>query len=425
MIWSKRFRSLRSLLAGLLLAPCFLAPPAGADTVPPLADIPFVEVESPCGPGSSVPWLVTGTDRVWLTWIESPGNGPPALRIASHDGRRWSAPTTVVADTSLFVNWADYPRLLPLADGMLVLAYLQRTSPEPYAYDVRVVLSTDGGASWSPADTPHSDRNEVEHGFVSLVPDPVEGFWIVWLDGRNHAAAGHGGHGSDVTTSPDTELRAALWRNGKFEQETRLDARVCDCCQTTAARTLEGLAVAYRDRGAKEMRDISVVRYERRVWSEPFTIRNDGWQIDGCPVNGPVMAARGRLLALSWFTDANDSSEVFVALSDSSSFGLSRIVKVDGGRPLGRVDVEWLPDETALVAWFEQSGETSANLVARRINLRGEMSPVKVLSPTSMSRAAGFPQIAVRDIDIWVAWTDIREMPGRVRIGKLDLKASR
>jgi hypothetical protein len=424
MIRTDNFRNGPILVAALFVLIGAGAMSARADTVPPLADIPFVELDSPCGPGSSVPWLTTTNDRVWLTWIERPATGVPALRIASHDGRRWSAPNTVVADTSLFVNWADYPRLLALADGLLVLAYLERTSPEPYAYDVRVVLSRDGGATWTPAETPHADRNEVEHGFVSLAPDPVEGFWIFWLDGRNHAGAGHGGHG-DATTSPDTELRGALWRNGKFEQETRLDARVCDCCQTTAARTLEGLAVAYRDRGAKEMRDVSVVRYERRVWSEPFVIRNDGWQIDGCPVNGPAMAARGRLLALSWFTDANDSSEVFVAMSDSSSFGLSRIVKVDAGRPLGRVDVEWLPDETALVAWFEQSGDTSADLCVRRLTLRGEMSPVKRLAATTVSRAAGFPQIAVRDIDIWVAWTDIREQPGRVKIGKLDLKASR
>src|SRR5262249_25108407 len=158
------------------------------------------------------------------------------------------------------------------------------------ATEVWVSTSRDAGKTWAAPLKPHHDGTKTEHGFVSLMPDPVEGFWAVWLDGRNHADY-HPGKGKP-SSMPDTELRAAQWRGGAFGKEVILDKRVCDCCQTAGGRTLEGLAVAYRDRTAGEIRDMSVIRYERRVWSQPFTLHNDGWKIMGCPVSGPSMATR-------------------------------------------------------------------------------------------------------------------------------------
>jgi hypothetical protein len=312
----------------------------------------------------------------------------------------------------MFVNWADFPGLLVLADGTLAVSWLKKSGEDTYAYDVWINTSRDGGQTWAPPIRPHRDGAKVEHGFVSLTPDPVEGFWAVWLDGRDYA--------NKKKASPETQLRAALWRGGSFAEEIVLDDRVCDCCQTAAVRTLEGLAVAYRDRSPEQVRDISVVRYERRVWGKPFSVRNDNWKIEGCPVSGPALAAQDELLAMAWFTDAQEKPMVFVALSDSSSFGLSRILQVDGGNPLGRVDVDWLPDGTALVTWVEQVGE-GAEIRARRVKLDGGMDEPFLLAHTSPGRPSGFPRLAVQGTSIWLAWTDVSQQPARVRVGRKDL----
>lgn len=402
-----------------------VAPSARADSMPPLDVIPFVEVESPAAPGSLAPSLTSAKNSVYLTWIETSATVAPTLKMSRNNGTGWSAARTILSNPGMVANWADSPKFLPLDNGTLIVAWLHGAAEGGEAYDVEVLSSSDDGASWTSLGKPHRDKARVEHGFVSLLPHAGDGFWIVWLDGRNHANVKPGHSPGIGTHGADTELRAARFRDGKFEPEVRLDARVCDCCQTAAVTTLEGLAVAYRDRDAKETRDISLVRYERSVWSQPFQVRRDGWVVDGCPVNGPAMASHDRNLALAWYTDAGDTAEVYVALSDSSSFGLSRIIKVDDGRPMGRVDVDWLPDESALVTWLEQTGDATAEIRTRRVTMTGEASPTKTLVKTSSGRGSGFPQLAVRDIDIWVAWTDASIEPLRVRLGLLDLKSTK
>jgi len=404
-----------ALAAGIF----FLVQPALADIAPPLDTIPFVEIDSPAGPGSQSASLVAGKKAVYLTWIEK-SDGAPVLKLSRNTGTGWSAPQTVLSDPRMVANAADVPKFLALDNGMLVVAWLHGQGDAAEAYDVEVISSTDDGATWHSLGKPHADKARVEHGFVSLLPHAGDGFWIAWLDGRNHANASHspgvGQHGAN------TELRVARWRDGHFEAETKLDERVCDCCQTAAVVTLEGLAVAYRDRSPKETRDISLVRYERQAWSKPIAIRNDNWVIDGCPVNGPAMAGKDQNLALAWYTDAGDVPQVYVALSDSSSFGLSRIVKVDDGRPMGRVDVEWLADQSALVTWVEQTGDATADIRVKRVTVDGTVSGSKTLAQTSTGMSSGVPQLAIRDIGIWVAWTDAASQ--RVRLGHFDMKST-
>lgn len=50
-------------------------------------------------------------------------------------------------------------------------------------------------------------------------------------------------------------------------------------------------------------------------WSEPAVIHEDAWQIHGCPVNGPAIAADGRRVAVAWFTAAEARAHVKAALS--------------------------------------------------------------------------------------------------------------
>ena len=141
---------------------------------------------------------------------------------------------------------------------------------------------------------------------------------LVWLDGRAAAM-------SLVHTTLDAE--------GRLGPETALDARVCDCCQTDAAVADGATVVVYRDRSDTEVRDMSVVRFAGGRWSEPRPVAHDGWEIDGCPVNGPAIAAAGRRVAVAWFTAANDKSQVKVAFSSDSGETFGAPIAVDDGRP--------------------------------------------------------------------------------------------
>ena len=75
---------------------------------------------SPAGAGSRFPNLAILADgRVIMSWFEPRADSSMALRCAVFDGRRWTAPATIAAGDSFFVNWADFPSVRPLGGKRL------------------------------------------------------------------------------------------------------------------------------------------------------------------------------------------------------------------------------------------------------------------------------------------------------------------
>ena len=212
-------------------------------------------------------------------------------------------------------------------------------------------------------------------------------------------------------------MQTTLGRDGRLGAEAVLDGRVCDCCQTGAAPVEGGVLVVYRDRSETEVRDISFVRFADGRWSAPRTLAPDGWEIDGCPVNGPAIAARGRRVAVAWFTAPREGPAVRVAFSADAGATWSRPFPVDDGRPIGRVDVVLLPDGDAFVSWMEQTAE-GVELRARRIGRRGERGPAITIANSSAARSSGFPRMEMGGDEIVFAWRDPAE-PARVRTAVL------
>ena len=123
--------------------------------------------------------------------------------------------------------------MIALPDGLLAAHWLVKNPSSPHAYDVRIALSGDGGERWSEPLVPHRDGTATEHGFVSLFATDDGQLAAAWLDGRNTQpeSGAHGHAGGEMT------LRyAAIGRDLRLHDEVQLDARVCDCCQTSAAR---------------------------------------------------------------------------------------------------------------------------------------------------------------------------------------------
>jgi hypothetical protein len=364
---------------------------------------PAVNVESPAGSGAGEPWLFVEPDGgVLMSWLEPSVEGQ-ALRFSVLDGGGWGPVRTVVSRADLFVNWADFPSAIRLPDASLAVHWLQRTGPDTYAYGVRLSRSTDEGQTWSVPVTPHTDETQTEHGFVTLSPGLEAGsVRAVWLDGRNYA---------DPHADPAfmTLRHAEISADGSLTSEVELDSRTCDCCQTSTAVTRSGIVVAYRGRTRDEIRDIRVVRSGEQGWSSPSVVHADGWVIPSCPVNGPAIAATGNLVAVAWFTAANDSPRVMLAFSDDGGESFEAPIQVAGsgeiGRSLGRVDLALNPDGVALVSWLHEREGIGALMLAA-FDSNGSRSGTTVVPHLDGGRATGFPRMALRSDDILFAWTE-------------------
>jgi hypothetical protein len=375
------------------------------------------QLEAPAAAGSGEPNLAVAPDgRVLLSWIEPAGENQHSLRYAARaKGGAWSKPETIASGSGWFVNWADFPSLAALPDGTLFAHWLAKSGPGTFAYDVRVTRSRDGGRTWSEPITPHRDGTQTEHGFVSMSPASGQAMGLVWLDGRRTAGTAHEGHGG--AQAEMSLVHSTLDREGRLGPEKILDGRVCDCCQTDAAVAEGATVVVYRDRSEKEVRDMSVVRFVDGRWTEPRPLAHDGWEINGCPVNGPAVAAAGREVAAAWFTAANEKSRVSVAFSADSGATFGAPSVVDDGRPLGRVDVVFLAKGVALVSWLEQA-QKGTELRVRRVSPDGSRGEALTVAVSCAARSSGFPRMIESGGEVVLAWRDAAEPP-KVRTGVL------
>jgi hypothetical protein len=339
-----------------------------------------------------------------MSWLEPGATGDEfQLRHASwQPDRRWSAATEVVAGEHWFINWADFPSVVPVDQRRWVAHWLQQKPGGIYSYDAMVRLSEDGGATWGPPRALHDDGTATEHGFVSIA-SAAGRTYAVWLDGRRTSVeAGHEG-GHHAAAGGAMTLRGAVVAPGPQDAGVEIDARVCDCCQTDAVASGDGLVVVYRDRDEAELRDIHAVRFGAGAWSAPVIVHADGWRIDACPVNGPAIAALGDDVVVAWFT-APDMPRVRLAFSSDGGRSFAAPIEVASGKVAGRVDVVLLPDRRAVVSWMAGSAD-SAVIRAQLFTAAGAAGAVVDVATTDVARASGFPQMVGTGDGLLFAWT--------------------
>lgn len=387
---------MRHLLTCSLLVAAGVA--AGAQAPAPSVRL----MDSPAAASSEAPQLTVSSRGVLLSWIERQG-GTASLKYAERTGDGWTPARTVASGTDWFVNWADVPSVVRLADGSLVGHWLQKSGASTYAYDVRLARSTDDGRTWTSSVTPHHDGTQTEHGFASLFQMPGAGLGLVWLDGRQMTSGGgHDGHGEGAMS-----VRFATF-DGSWKQtaEMPVDTRVCECCPTTAVVTSEGPIAAFRNRTEDETRDIHVSRFENGKWTESKAVHNDGWQIAACPVNGPMLSASGRNVVVGWYTGANDAEHVFAAFSKDAGRSWGEPIQLDAGKAIGRVDVEMMPDGSAMASWIEGTDD-GAEFRVRRIQPDGSRGGAVTVSKVSATRTSGYPRMARHGDDVVFAWLEV------------------
>ncbi len=362
------------------------------------------DAEPPSAAGALAPSFTAPGGELLLSWWE-PSEVGHALRFTRWTGRRWSKPRSVVDTDAAFANWADTPSLAWSGDGSLVAWWPRRSGDAPYAYDVALARSTDGGRSWEDLGPAHDDGTQTEHGFVSMAPDR-DGLRLIWLDGR---------------TMPDggaMQLRSA-WLGDELGPSSVVDPRTCDCCGTDLVATDDGVLAVYRDRDEAELRDISAALSTSEGWTSPAVVHPDRWQIPGCPVNGPSAVRASDQIATAWTTVAGGVPRVKLAWStdDGGSFGAPVEVDAptDSTSPLGRVDLAPIGQDEVAVVWLQAEGDVGRVLL-RRARADGLVGPALEVGTTTADRKSGFPRVALAGEELLVAWTDPRlEQSLRVR----------
>ena len=368
-------------------------------------------VESLPGPAAvNARWPAWGrAEEPLLLWSEVGQEGDKRLVGARLRADGWSLPATIADGGDCFVNWADVPQAGVASERALLVSWLRQSQPDGHAYSIELARSQDGGTSWSACGPLLADVPPAEYGFVTLTPLAAERFSAIWLDGRDTLPAQAADGAAEPGASGAMALRAAVIDSfGRAHAQHTLDERVCDCCCTDATLLASGeLLVVYRDRDAEEVRDISIVRGtpgRPASWSAPLCVHQDGWQIAGCPVNGPRIASRGQDVRVAWFTlEDNQHPRVRVARSLDGGRSFGPALRIDDGEALGRVELAFLGDGRLVVAWLA-SADAGAGWFARIVDERDGLLDSIEIARASGGRGDGFLRFSPRDGELLAAF---------------------
>lgn len=375
-------KRLSSLVFALMLVAC--TPSTSQKSLDGLAAI-----------NARTPHLARSPNGIVLLSYVSGVEGEAALRYVTLEGNKWSKSNTVAMGSDWFINWADFPSVVPLDEERWAAHWLVKKEAGSFAYDAVAAISNDGGGHWSQPIALHDDNTLTEHGFVSFYAATDHRVGALWLDGRELAAPVR-------SSSAATQLRGAvLSERGIESDQGTIDPFVCDCCQTDLAMAVSGPVVAYRNRTSEEVRDIFVSRWLDGQWQAGHEVARDGWVINGCPVNGPAIDARGDAVAVAWFSD-HPTAHTSVAFSRDGAKTFTSAIEVAAGNTIGRVDVAMINDDRAVISWLERDPEL---LVARVVERNGRLGPRMNIADVDDGRNAGFPQMIYLEDRLLFAWT--------------------
>ena len=357
-------------------------------------------IQFPYGNNNAQPNLVSKDGNLTLSWISSVENQEAVLLYTQYKDNSWSEPVRITSGSDWFVNWADFPANA-INGNLLLTSYLKKSASGTYTYDILLNFETLSGNKIKDNFLLNTDGIKAEHGFVSMIPNNSSGFYVTWLDGRNTVSKTKETHHKAMT------IRfAEITNTGEIINETELDATTCDCCQTSIALSSEGPIVVYRNRSEDEIRDIYITKYRNGIWEQPVPVFNDGWEINGCPVNGPKVVVNRTTTAVAWFTAADDNPKVNLSfsLSDKDEFNLP--IQLNDLDAIGRVDVAFLNSKEVIVSYIEFD-ENATYLKVKKVSVEVEVSKAFIISVIDSGRDTGVPQLEVMDNIVYLVWTNV------------------
>jgi hypothetical protein len=317
------------------------------------------------------------SDGAWvaLAWAAtSDAAGTNVYASVSRDGgASFGRPVRVNAvDRQASINGEQPPRVAFVkasATPAIVIVWTAKGAAGTLLLSAR---STDGGATFGPSTTVPGSAAAGNRGWQSIAVDPGSGrVYTAWLDHRDTVGqgdAGHAMHQHDAasTAAPSGDGTARAQRSQLFVGAVGTDLRatgivrgVCYCCKTAAITAPDGaLYLAWRHVYPGNQRDIAlaVSRDRGRSFTGPARVSADGWQLDGCPENGPSLAvAKGRVFVL-WPTlvkqAGGETLRLFLS-STADGMRFSPRVEVPTAGAAYHAQLVAAPGGTLIAAWDE------------------------------------------------------------------------
>lgn len=322
------------------------------------------------------PQLATGAaiapdGRLWVVGV----NAQAQLFVqttALGGAVQWSAPRILnTGQDPIAADGESRPKIAFGPKGWVVISYTMPLAKRFTGF-VRMLRSSDGGASFGEPFTVHQDRQEITHRFDAIAFDGQGVLHTLWIDKRDQAPQG----------AAQPYVGAAIYRNASqdggasFGPDIKVADHSCECCRIALATNPQGeLKATWRhvfDGNTRDHAFASVGAAANRITRSTF----DGWQINACPHHGPGLAANASSAAggfhTVWFgirkVHGQDRAAVRYARLNAQGLPLPKTERVlpdpraehaDVMAHGAKVAVVWRSSEgtaTTLKAWLSPDG---------------------------------------------------------------------
>ncbi|WP_229251040.1 sialidase family protein [Emticicia sp. BO119] len=263
-----------------------------------------------------------------LYWTEKGDDNILALyfSVSKNGGRSFSDKKLIYLDAGLGSSRLMRPKLLFKKDGTMAAIFSYRKvvaapaapsthegghgnhvkpeTPEPRPKresQIRYTVSKDNGNTWTNPTSVDSDTTRLIRGFFDAVVLPNDEIAVAYLKDVKGS-----------TKHEERDLRMVITKNNIFQPEKLIDPVVCDCCNISLLVDNNGkLNVFYRDNN-NDIRDIARIASSDNgaTFTKPEILRNDKWEIKGCPHSGATSVATANGALITWFSGANEQSGV-------------------------------------------------------------------------------------------------------------------
>lgn len=280
------------------------------------------------------------TRTIFFARSEAPA-GPlaPPVRVnapSESPYHRQEAPALALRDDEIFVTWA--------------LTHPKTTPEKPFASELRLSRSSDGGRTFEPSILVNDDGQAINHTFDALHVAPTGDLYLAWIDGRD----GKKDPGTFATKSADHGRSVAPNR--------KIDDGTCVCCRTAMAISSDGVVyVAWRKIFDGNVRETVVSRSTDggESFSQPTIVGNDRWVYPACPHRPASLGVdRAGRVYVVWYTEGTDETPaIYLAYSDDRgvTFSPKRQLNASKGTFPDHPQMAVDQDGRIVVVWEEQS----------------------------------------------------------------------
>lgn len=245
---------------------------------------------------------------------------------------RQESPALAVLGNEVFVTWSQtHPKITP---------------DKPFAGELRLSKSSDGGRTFSPSILVNDDNQVGQHAFDALQAARDGTLHMAWIDGR------------EGKKEPGTFVARSTDHGYTISKNLKIDDDTCVCCRTAVTTSADGTVyVAWRKIFDGNIRETVISRSmdAGETFSPPVIVGNDRWVYPACPHRPASLGIdrQGRLYVV-WYTEGSDETPaIYLAYSDDQGKTFSDKKQLNRSKgtfpdhpqmavdPAGRIAVIW------------------------------------------------------------------------------------